>query len=185
MEIIIGLFDETGAPITGLGSTTLVKVRRCADGYFLDWNDNTFKNAAWTTIAAAANEISATNMPGYYNRKPVTAAWSDGWYSISYAATMTDGRQLAEVEEVLIIAGQESDEIIANLENAFDDATTLTTNNLRERLRNLGWIQRNKIEIVDASGNTVIYKDDSATAAFTVAGMFTDSSGTSRRLRAA
>jgi hypothetical protein len=185
MEIIIGLFDETGAPITGLASTTLVKVRRCTDGYFLDWNDGTFKNTAWTTIAAAANEISATNMPGYYNRTPATATWSDGWYSVSYTATMTDGRQLAEVEDVMIIAGKESDEVIANVENAFGDADTLPANSLRERLRTLGWILRNKIEIADSDGDTVIYKDDSATSAFTVAAMFTDSSGTSRRLRAA
>ena len=39
--------------------------------------------------------------------------------------------------------------------------------------------------VTDANGNTVIYKDDSTTAAFTVSSMLTDDSTTTTRLRAA
>jgi len=73
----------------------------------------------------------------------------------------------------------------AALNTAFTDATSLNANSLLDRLRTYGWILRNKIAVTDANGNTVIYKDDSTTAGFTVAGMLTDDSTTTTRLRAA
>jgi len=71
------------------------------------------------------------------------------------------------------------------LDTAFTDATVLNAGGIKDRLRVQGWISRNKIEVTDANGNTVIYKDDSITSAFTVAGMLTDDSTTTTRLRAA
>jgi len=76
-------------------------------------------------------------------------------------------------------------EVFDALDAAFTDATGLTSNGLLDRIRTLGWILRNKIEVTDANGNTVIYKDDSTTAAFTVSSMLTDDSTTTTRLRAA
>lgn len=76
-------------------------------------------------------------------------------------------------------------EVFDALDAAFTDATGLTANGLLDRMRTLGWIQRNKIAVTDLNGNTVIYKDDSTTAAFTVNGMLTDDSTTTTRLRAA
>lgn len=73
----------------------------------------------------------------------------------------------------------------AALNTAISDATSLNSNGLLDRIRTLGWLQRNKVTIVDASGDTTIYKDDGTTAAFTVSAMLTDSSGTTTRLRAA
>ena len=71
------------------------------------------------------------------------------------------------------------------LNTAFTDATSLNANSLLDRLRTLGWILRNKIAVTDVNGNTVIYKDDNATAAFSVGAMLTDDSTTTTRLRAA
>lgn len=76
-------------------------------------------------------------------------------------------------------------EVFDALDAAFTDATSLTGNGLLDRIRTLCWILRNKIEVTDANGNTVIYKDDSTTAAFTVNAMLTDDSTTTTRLRAA
>jgi hypothetical protein len=57
-----------------LGKTDLyVKIRRIADAFFLDWNDNTFKNPATViTLRAVLSEVSPTYSPGIYqlNRAP-------------------------------------------------------------------------------------------------------------------
>jgi len=76
-------------------------------------------------------------------------------------------------------------EVFDALDAAFTDATSLTSNGLLDRIRTLGWILRNKITVADATGNTVIYKDDSTTPAFSVNAMLTDDSTTTTRLRAA
>lgn len=76
-------------------------------------------------------------------------------------------------------------EVFDALDAAYTDATSLTSNGLLDRIRILCWILRNKIEVTDANGNTVIYKDDSTTTAFSVNSMLTDDSTTTTRLRAA
>jgi hypothetical protein len=76
-------------------------------------------------------------------------------------------------------------EVFDALNDAYTDATGLTANGLLERIRVLSWILRNKITVTDANGNTVIYKDNSTDAAFTVNAMLTDDSTTTTRLRAA
>jgi hypothetical protein len=76
-------------------------------------------------------------------------------------------------------------EVYNQLNLAITDATSLNSGSLLDRLRVLGWIMRNQIAVTDSNGNTVIYKDDNATAAFTVSGMLTDNSTTTTRLRAA
>jgi len=75
------------------------------------------------------------------------------------------------------------DAIQGDLEGAFTDATSLTANSLRDRMRTLMWIERNKMEITDANGNMVIYKDDGTTSAFTVSAALTDDSTTTTRKR--
>lgn len=75
------------------------------------------------------------------------------------------------------------DQIVSDLESAYTDETSLTTNSLRDRIRTLGWIIRNKMEITNANGNTVIYKDDGTTPAFSVPSAITDDSTTTTRKR--
>jgi len=69
------------------------------------------------------------------------------------------------------------------LDNAFTDATSLTANSLLDRIRTLCWIIRNKMVVTDASGNTVLYKDDNSTPAFSVNAALTDDSTDTTRLR--
>ncbi len=49
------------------GATVIVAVREAdTTDSWLDFNDNTFKTAGWTTRQAAMTEISAANVPGLY-----------------------------------------------------------------------------------------------------------------------
>lgn len=49
------------------GATDLyVRIMRCSDDFFLDWDDMTFKSSGWTTINKLLTEVDATNAPGLY-----------------------------------------------------------------------------------------------------------------------
>lgn len=74
-------------------------------------------------------------------------------------------------------------QVQAALNEAFTDATSLTSNGIKDRLRRVLWIIQNKIEIVDASGDTTIYGDDNTTAKLT--GNVSDNSTTTTRTRMA
>lgn len=57
--------NRRSEPLTGLTSI-YVRIRRVSDGYYLDWNDSTFKNVGWTTLDKLTSEVDATNFPGLY-----------------------------------------------------------------------------------------------------------------------
>jgi len=66
--------------------------------------------------------------------------------------------------------------------STFGDATSLITGGLKDRVRTLGWILRNKMKIIDATGNVTLYKDDDTTTAYTVAaGLLDDGTSTVRK----
>lgn len=69
------------------------------------------------------------------------------------------------------------------LNTAFTDSDSPTTNSLKERVRTMGWILRNKMAVIDASGNMTLYKDDNVTTAFTVGGALLDDGTTTTRKR--
>lgn len=97
----------------------------------------------------------------------------------------TDGAGLTNLPWNAAWDAEVQSEVFDALNAELTDATSLTANGLLDRLRSVMWILRNKIEVTDANGNTVIYKDDSTTAGFTVNAMLTDNSTTTTRLRAA
>jgi len=69
------------------------------------------------------------------------------------------------------------------LNTAFVDGTTLTANGLKDRLRKLMWILRNKMVVTNTNGNTIIYKDDGITEAINETAALTDDSTTTTRKR--
>lgn len=71
----------------------------------------------------------------------------------------------------------------AALDDAYTDATVITANGMKERLRALGWVIRNKLVVDDATGNAILYKDDGTTEATSVAAQFTDTGTTTTRKR--
>ncbi len=97
-------------------------------------------------------------------------------YSISGVKTTLDDLNDISTSDVLA-------QIQAGLDEAFDDSSVLTANGLKDRIRTLMWILRNKITITDATGDLTIYKDDSLTVAFSVLGALTDDATTTTRLR--
>ena len=76
-------------------------------------------------------------------------------------------------------------QIQSALNEAFTDATGINANSLKNRIRTLMWILRNKMSVTNANGNTVILKDDDSTQAFSVNAALTDDSTTTVRKRIA
>jgi hypothetical protein len=55
------------------GKTDLyVRIYRDSDGFYLDWDDDTFQSSGWTTLNKLLSEVDATNFPGLYE---VTGGW--------------------------------------------------------------------------------------------------------------
>lgn len=125
-EIILPLFDDSNVAITGGAASTSLKIRRGSDGYLLDWNDTTFKNAAWTTLATTFTEIDATNVAGYYKKSSVNiSGWTDGWYQVIAGYTGSPKRNA--VAEWLIKGGKLVEQRTADNLDAAVSLTALET----------------------------------------------------------
>jgi hypothetical protein len=132
MDWSVTLIDATGARITGAAADTTLKIRRVADNFIYDWNDATFKNAAWVSPTIVLLEASAANLPGLYYRTVSEAAWSDGDYQgiVRYApagGTATNVDMLGSVrdgKEILVRIGDVVEAIdVAAALAAYDAAT--------------------------------------------------------------
>lgn len=73
--------DSSGNPMTGL-TDVLLRIRRTSDDYFLDFDDNTFKNSDWTDIDEVMAEINATNDAGRYKYDFDTSGFPDDTYEV-------------------------------------------------------------------------------------------------------
>lgn len=80
LPLLWNLIDEDGDPITG--ASPWVKIRRAVDGFLFDWDDGSFKDSGWTTLAGILSEIDATNLAGLYGRVQAVASWDDGVYQM-------------------------------------------------------------------------------------------------------
>lgn len=130
-----------------------------------------------------ATEMNARTLPSASYATAAALATHDG--KLDTVDTVVDGIQadLSNATDGLGALKALLDQIVSDLESAYTDATSLTTNSLRDRIRTLGWIIRNKMEVTNANGNTVIYKDDGTTPAFSVPSAITDDSTTTTRKR--
>lgn len=130
-----------------------------------------------------ATEMNARTLPSASYATAAALATHDG--KLDTVDTVVDGIQadLSNATDGLGALKALLDQIVSDLESAYTDETSLTTNSLRDRIRTLGWIIRNKMEITNANGNTVIYKDDGTTPAFSVPSAITDDSTTTTRKR--
>jgi len=130
-----------------------------------------------------ATEMNARTLPSASYATAAALSTHDG--KLDTVDTVVDGIQadLSNATDGLGALKALLDQIVSDLESAYTDATSLTTNSLRDRIRTLGWIIRNKMEVTNANGNTVIYKDDGTTPAFSVPSAITDDSTTTTRKR--
>lgn len=70
------IVDLQGAAATGLAAGAAgFRVLRKSDNQFLDWADDTFKAAGWTTLTQDLTEVDATNAPGVYE---YVGGWDTG-----------------------------------------------------------------------------------------------------------
>ncbi len=128
-------------------------------------------------------EMNARTLPSASYATAAALSTHDG--KLDTVDTNVDGIQedLSNTTDGLGALKALLDQIVSDLESAYTDATSLTTNSLRDRIRTLGWIIRNKMEVTNANGNTVIYRDDGTTPAFSVTSAITDDSTTTTRKR--
>lgn len=75
--------DSSMDPVTGK-TDLLLQIRRISDGWYLDFNDMTFKGSGWTTRQTPLTETNATNDPGAYHydldTSAITNATTDAVY---------------------------------------------------------------------------------------------------------
>lgn len=103
------------APLTGK-TDILLDVQRASDGYWLDWNDMTFKSSGWTTRQIAMTEVSATYAPGEYRHDLNTGSITNPAADDTYTARVTqspgtDAKNVPQVGEIKV--GQYVDDIDA------------------------------------------------------------------------
>jgi len=119
-------FTISQAATGGLtGQTVTVVVRRVADGFNLDWADNTFKAAGHTTLNGPMTEVDATDNPGVYERiwDSSLSVSAVGPYVAEYKNT-TAGKQLKSQDfiNIIKIADQVWNEILTgathNIQNS-------------------------------------------------------------------
>ena len=78
-QIRVTALDIVSAFVTGL-TDVLLEIRRESDGFYLDFNDSTFKNSGWTTRQNQMAELDVTNSPGTYFYNFDTSSLSDDNY---------------------------------------------------------------------------------------------------------
>lgn len=98
------LLQDDGTPLTG-ASGLLLTIEREADGYFLDFDDDTFK-ASPTTESEAMDEVNSTIVPGLYDKDLTTTAWDNGRYN-AYVRHLTDPTRYG-IAETHLIGGNEN-----------------------------------------------------------------------------
>ena len=133
-------------------------------------------------VTQANIDFGATQKASITAAVPTAAAIQSG---LATPTNITAGT-VSDKTGYALTAGEHTNigtDVYGQLNTAVTDATSLNANSLLDRLRSLGWIIRNQIAITDASGAGTIYKDDSATTAFSVS--LTDNSTTTTRTRAA
>ncbi len=172
------LTDKAGFTISGT-KTTLDDLNDISSGDVL----TACGTALDTYDPPTATEMNARTLPSASYATAAALSTHDG--KLDTVDTVVDGIQadLSNATDGLGALKALLDQIVSDLESAYTDATSLTTNSLRDRIRTLGWIIRNKMEVTNANGNTVIYKDDGTTPAFSVTSAITDDSTTTTRKR--
>ena len=174
LETTIG---AAGAGLTALGDTRIAYLDAAVSGRMATYTQPTGFLAATfpsdpadqSLIIAATDAIKADTAAILFDTIEIGVAGS-GLTAIPWNAAWD-----AEVQS----------ECADALDDTYGDATGLTADGTKDRLRTMGWVLKNKMAVTNANGNTTIYKDNSTTPAFTVAGCLTDDSTTITRLRLA
>jgi hypothetical protein len=159
------LVSTAGAILTGLVNVT-VRVRRESDDFWLDWNDNTFKAAGWTTLDGAMSEVDATRAAGVYARAFPTTGFADD----RYYARMSSPSAFNSPQEASALVGEWIDNIDVAITTRASAAALATvqadTDDIQTRLPATlsGGRMRSQVEGLDADTITATALAASATA---------------------
>ena len=129
--IQVYVLDALGNPLTGL-TDLYVRLRRASDGQFLDWADDTFKAAGWTTLGQLLTEQDATNAPGVYevtgglNTSALTNAASEDVYTVVPYQTPGTTAVLPAPEELHVGAWADQVGLLANVSVTATDTVPAT-----------------------------------------------------------
>lgn len=112
-RVEVMILDDSLDPLTGK-TDILLSIRRVSDGFWYDFNDDTFKSAGWTTRQQAMSEVSATNAPGEYyydfDTSAITNDTADDTYQLRVDQSPgTDAANLPQTGEIKV--GQWADQI--------------------------------------------------------------------------
>ncbi|MGD9156790.1 MAG: hypothetical protein PVG39_00150 [Desulfobacteraceae bacterium] len=101
-RIEVLLLDGSLSPLTSL-SNAFLSIRRVSDGYWYDFNDDTFKNSGWTTRQQVMTETDSTNDQGVYHYDFDTSAITNVSANDTYelrvdCASATNVPQIGEIK---------------------------------------------------------------------------------------
>jgi len=112
------------AALTGL-ATVVLAIQRTSDGFWLDFNDSTFKSSGWTTRQQAMTEVSATLAPGEY-RYDWTAPSGTNAYMIRIDETGGTAKNVPFVGEIKVDPWASPGDAMDLVANAVDAAAIAT-----------------------------------------------------------
>lgn len=99
------LKDGSLAAVTG-SSTIVIAIQRVSDGFWYDFNDDTFKSSGWTTRQETMTEVSATYAPGEYcydfDTSVVTNAAADDSYMVHVDDTSATAVNVPQTGEIKV-----------------------------------------------------------------------------------
>lgn len=88
-QLVYSILDVSGNPVTG--ETVTLKIKRVSDGYYLDFNDSTFKNTGWTSVSANLSEDSQGEFYFYTFNPPASETGAEQYVLCLDNASATYG----------------------------------------------------------------------------------------------
>ncbi len=137
-----------------VGLTVTVAIRRASDGYYLDWNDSTFKASGWTTQNGSMTDLGT----GHYQRTWAVGALATGTLLIAEylsAGVIATHARVQVVKAVADVPGAVWDVVAAS------HVASGSVGEIATLLRQLGF---NKlVETAGNPGTLQLYADDGVT----------------------
>jgi hypothetical protein len=158
--------DDSALPLTGL-TDLFVRIRRESDGAFFDWDDSTFKAAAWTEQDRVLVELDATYAPGLYevsggfDTSVITNLVADDTYQVIPLQTPGTNARLPAPGEIKVGQWVDNVEAIeeAQANVAYDDQSLVMTI--------AAWMDRNGRSVLVPTSATITLRDATNVVVFT------------------
>lgn len=153
VPLTLTINEQGTGGVAGLSPT--VAVRRLSDGWYLDWDDASFKSSGWTTKNGSLTDKTA----GRYERNLALTSSAGTVLVIEYACA-DSGYEVSETDTIQVVAALV--DLPASVW-ANSDATTLVS-----RVALLNKVARNRlVQTAGDPGTLVLYDDDATTPLLT------------------